>query len=576
MYKFFGLLLAPLALTACVGNTPPITPTPNSSSTSTSISTVSSAISSATSSEISSAESSSQTSSLSSAAIISSASSVNSSASSAPVFLGNASEGEALYSTKKCSACHANMGNGIFGAGEAKIDMNNLQHTTLHALVNYIEVYMPDQPFSPAECAGSCAEDIAAYLATFVVQTASSSEALSSSSMQSMQASSSSATAAAKTIYAYNFGASEDYTDTNGQTFTPEKFVRASAGQTTQANAGNITGTQDVPLFLTNRWGKWTMELPVTTGHYNVTVYTVEDYFDTSGQRLMNISAEGIHLASDLDLYATSGKNVAHTLSESHIFVEDNSLSLSFNASVDNATASAILITSADGKKGEPPAVASTQRNGMFFDALNCGAAITGEHFIAFGPNSNHYWGWDFINYPDGQGGINNADLKSSDLGTYDLAVNNQKAIDNDCDDDLTLRRTFVHKYHDSTHQHENGLGISNDGLFPAWNNVDSVIIDLKLGNRTFIPNRFDRHNGFATLSIDTGNASNRVLLIEIDPDLHLDHWIRITVPAHLIGNSTPDKLQFVAELSEGRPHNGDTAFMEVDVTIHTIALKLK
>lgn len=470
------------------------------------------------------------------------------------------------------------MGNGVFGAGVAKIDINNLQRTTLHNLVNYIEVNMPASPsFSPSDCTGSCAEDIAAYFVTFVADKSASSEAASSSSTQSSMASSSSAAGNLKTIYAYNFGANEDFTDASGQTFTPEKFVRASEGQTTQANGGDIAGTVDDVLYRTNRWGKWTMELPVTAGHYNVTIYTVEDYFDASGQRLIDIDAEGITLANGLDLFATSGKGVAHTISESNILVEDGNLSLTLDASVDNATASAILITSVDGAIGEPPAVESTTRNGMNFDAVTCGAVINGDHFIALGPSTSSYWGWDFINHPDGQGGINNADLKSSDINTYDLQVNNQKAADDDCNGDLTLRRTFVHKYYEDTHQHENGLGISDDdGLFPAWNTVESVIIDLKLGNRTFIPNRFDRHNGFATLSIDTGTNGNQVRLIDIDPNLHLDHWIRITIPAHLIGNNNPSKLQFVAELSEGQPHNGPRDFMEVDVTLHTVALKLK
>ena len=587
MHKLIGLFLAPLTLAACVGNTPPETPTPNSSSMDSSVALSSSeasslesssSVSSLVSSSVSSNLSSSSVSSVTPSSEASSSSSVASStASSAVTFAGNATQGEALYSTKKCSACHANMGNGIFGAGDAKIDMNNLQHTTLHGLVNYIEVNMPDLPFSPAECAGSCAEDIAAYLATFVVDNNSSSEAASSSSAQSSMASSSSAAGTLKTIYAYNFGATDDFTDASGQVFTPEEFVRASAGQTTQNDGAEITGTEDDALYRTNRWGKWTMELPVTAGHYNVTIYTVEDYFDASGQRLIDIDAEGITLANGLDLFATSGKGVAHTISESHILVEDGNLSLTLDASIDNATASAILVTSSDGEKGEPPAVEPTTRNGMNFDAVTCGAAVSGDHFIAFGPSSSSYWGWDYINYPDGFGGINNADLKSSNLNTYDLQVNNQKAADADCNGDLTLRRTFVHKYYEDTHQHENGLGISDDdGLFPAWNTVESVVIDLKLGDRTFIPNRFDRHNGFATLSIDTGSNGNQVRLIDIDPNLHLGHWIRITIPAHLLGNNNPSKLQFVAELSEGQPHNGPRDFMEVDVTLHTIALKLK
>lgn len=62
--------------------------------------------------------------------------------------------------------CHSPNGDGTFGAGSRKIDPNNLKRTTLDGLAKYIEDTMPKGDVG--SCKDSCAEDIAAYLKTFV------------------------------------------------------------------------------------------------------------------------------------------------------------------------------------------------------------------------------------------------------------------------------------------------------------------------------------------------------------------------------------------------------------------------
>lgn len=82
--------------------------------------------------------------------------------------MGDAASGAALFVSESCNVCHSPNGDGTFGAGNMLIDPNALQKTTLANLAAYIDANMPTAFGGPTSCQGSCAEDIAAYLETFV------------------------------------------------------------------------------------------------------------------------------------------------------------------------------------------------------------------------------------------------------------------------------------------------------------------------------------------------------------------------------------------------------------------------
>ncbi len=136
----------------------------------------------------------------------------------------------------------------------------------------------------------------------------------------------------------------------------------------------------------------------------------------------------------------------------------------------------------------------------------------------------------------------------------------------------MTLRRTLVRRF-EQGHQHANGLGIT-DETFPALRDVESIIIDLKLGYGTKVP-PVHLNDGIATLTIEAGGQG--VEYIKLDQNKYLGQWLRITIPAHKLGSGQPSKIQFVAEF-DGGP-NATTAgdnFMEVDVNIHQMLFKMK
>lgn len=83
--------------------------------------------------------------------------------------MGDAVAGEALFVSKLCSSCHTPHGDGTFGPpGDFFFDINNLQHTTLENIVDFIDENMPKLIAQPSTCVDECAEDTAAYLMTFV------------------------------------------------------------------------------------------------------------------------------------------------------------------------------------------------------------------------------------------------------------------------------------------------------------------------------------------------------------------------------------------------------------------------
>lgn len=95
-----------------------------------------------------------------------------SSSSSAPDPVGDAVAGMAEFDSQ-CFGCHSNNGDSTFGSGGNLFDMNSLTSTTYEGLASYIDDRMPLQ--APANCQGACADNVAAFLMTFVGAGSSSS-----------------------------------------------------------------------------------------------------------------------------------------------------------------------------------------------------------------------------------------------------------------------------------------------------------------------------------------------------------------------------------------------------------------
>lgn len=131
------------------------------------------------------------------------------------------------------------------------------------------------------------------------------------------------------------------YRDTQGLTFESDRYF---SGGNTQVVTSTITGTQQQPLFQSERWGTLNYEIPLGSGRYKVTLKFVEMFWDLNGSRVIDVSVEGQMLAQNLDIHARVGKFSAYEIMSPEIMVTDGNLSVKVTATKDNGTLSAIEI----------------------------------------------------------------------------------------------------------------------------------------------------------------------------------------------------------------------------------------
>ena len=145
-----------------------------------------------------------------------------------------------------------------------------------------------------------------------------------------------------KVLYAINAGGSA-YTATDGTKFTTDQLV--SGGRTFTSSA-SISGTDDDPVFQSERYGNFSYELPVANGSYQVTLLLAEVYFSAPNKRVFDVSLEGQERLSNVDLFALVGKDAAYSVTET-VEVTDGNLSIAFSADVNNAKLSGLLVSGA-------------------------------------------------------------------------------------------------------------------------------------------------------------------------------------------------------------------------------------
>ncbi len=149
-----------------------------------------------------------------------------------------------------------------------------------------------------------------------------------------------------KTLWAINIGGAA-VTAADGQIYQNDNdYLQGSEGTTTEA----ISATATPKLYQSGRWDKvLAYELPVNDGQYDVTLSLAETYWKESGKRIVDIYIEDTKVASNFDIFAAAGYNVALDKKFTNIPVFDGALSIRLESSVDNATLNAIRV-----QGGEP------------------------------------------------------------------------------------------------------------------------------------------------------------------------------------------------------------------------------
>lgn len=149
---------------------------------------------------------------------------------------------------------------------------------------------------------------------------------------------------APRVVFAVNCGGGQ-WTDRNGVLFQADG--KYSGGSTFTA-AVPINGTDDDPLYQSERWGNFSYNIPVPPGLYNVTLKFAETYYTITkpGQRVFYVRMEGQEVLSRFDILALAGKNTALDKTI-QVNVTDGVLNIEFRSLVNNAKVNAILVTTA-------------------------------------------------------------------------------------------------------------------------------------------------------------------------------------------------------------------------------------
>jgi len=139
------------------------------------------------------------------------------------------------------------------------------------------------------------------------------------------------------------------YSDIAGKTWAADKpYSTASWGYTgggTYSTGSAIGGTDDDPLFQTERWGMSAYRFDVPNGVYEVELRFAEVYYSRSGARLFDVLLEDVTVLSYLDIYSLVGKNNAYVRTFT-VTVTDGALNVRFVVRTDAPKINALRVTS--------------------------------------------------------------------------------------------------------------------------------------------------------------------------------------------------------------------------------------
>jgi hypothetical protein len=105
-----------------------------------------------------------------------------------------------------------------------------------------------------------------------------------------------------------------------------------------------IHGTEADTLYQSYRYGEnFSYALDVENGSYDVTLQFAEVYYNESGQRVFDVSAENETVVSGLDVQNESGNDTAYDVTAT-VTVEDGQLDVAFDGTTENAMVSALVV----------------------------------------------------------------------------------------------------------------------------------------------------------------------------------------------------------------------------------------
>jgi hypothetical protein len=131
------------------------------------------------------------------------------------------------------------------------------------------------------------------------------------------------------------------WTDSAGHAWSADNSF---SGGTTDIIWTAVTGSIDGFVLQTERYGMTGYHVPIANGTYHLNLYFSENYWTKKGARVFSVTAEGVKIINNLDIFAKVGKGKA-LIDKFTVKVTDNSLDLGFTATKDHAKIGGIEIT---------------------------------------------------------------------------------------------------------------------------------------------------------------------------------------------------------------------------------------
>ncbi len=166
--------------------------------------------------------------------------------------------------------------------------------------------------------------------ATFTASTSSSGTGTSSST----------SAASGTTTFAINC-AGPSYTASNSLTFKSDTDYNGGGSYNTRHS---IAGTSNGELYQTYRAGyNFSYNIPLPDGNYYLSLLFAEDQYNKKGQRVFDVTVQGITVLNNLDVYAEAGSLTAYNV-DIPVTVTNGVLNISFSGKVSKAEVNAISI----------------------------------------------------------------------------------------------------------------------------------------------------------------------------------------------------------------------------------------
>ncbi len=131
------------------------------------------------------------------------------------------------------------------------------------------------------------------------------------------------------------------YTASNGITYVADRYF---TGGNVASSASEVANTSDDPIYRDERWGSFNYSIPMANGRYDVILQFNELYWTSIGSRRFGVTIEASNMLYDFDIFRLAGSNTALDLNFGNIQVSDGVLNLHFQASVDAASLSGIVV----------------------------------------------------------------------------------------------------------------------------------------------------------------------------------------------------------------------------------------